>query len=273
MGRAGFALGNLKQAAFVIEGFLSEEHSPPLGHAAIAELESILVSVYFERGDVQLAQRTAERALAVLDETVPLRTQAVALTNAARVLVDRGELEEALELVGRARFLVERLQSRRDVGRLHIMFAFLCLELSPPKLQEAEDHLDQAESILSEIGATAELALATTERSRLAMLRRRPKQAITLADRTITEESAEELERGRAYFVKGRALAELGRHEEARESFDHALDIFGAHDSHAQLAATWREVGELAAARGDLEGSTEAFRSALEAHAPRRFRP
>jgi tetratricopeptide (TPR) repeat protein len=267
------ALGDLKYAALIVEPLLEAEHDPPLSSSALAELHSVLVPIYFERGDVHLAQRAAERALAAMDDSVPVRTQAVTLSHAARVLAERGQWEEALDMSRRARMLMEGLNSRRDVGKLHIAYAFLCLEVSPPRLREAEAHLNKADAILSEIGAQGELALVATERGRLAMFRRKPEMAIAQADRTLHEENAEDLERGRAYFIRGRALAELQRYDEAREAFEQALGIFGSHEAQSQLAATWREVGELAAVRGDTDGAIEAFRAALEAFFPRRFRP
>lgn len=270
---ANIALGNLKQAALVVEPFLEIEHDPPLDRAALTELHSVLIPIYFERGDIQLAQRAAERTLAVMDESVPIRTQAIALSHAARVLAERGQLEEALDMSRRARMLMEGLNSRRVVGKFHTAYAYLCLEVSPPRLREAETHLNLAEAILSEVNAHAERAFVTTERGRLALFRRDPKRAIVEADRTLTEESAEQLEQGRAYFVRGRALAELGRYDEARESFDHALEIFGTHDASNQLGSTWREIGELAASRGDPDGAMEAFRVALDTFSPRRYRP
>lgn len=271
---ASVALGNLKHAATVVESLLDAEIDPPLDHAAIAELHVALIAAYFEGGDVQLAQRATERALSVIDETVPIRTQALAYSHSSRVLAERGLWEEALDASRRARALMETLANRRDVARLHTAYAFLCLEVNPPKIREAETHLDQADEILSEVGGPQpDRALINTERGRIALFRRKHRQAIAEADRTIREEHAEELERGRAYFVKGRALAQLGRHQQAREAFDAALMIFGAHDAQAQLAATWREIGELAAAKGEPDAAMEAFRAALEAFFPRRTRP
>lgn len=270
---ANVGLGNLKYAGSVVEPLLEVEHDPPLDHASLVELHSVLIPIYFERGDVELAQRAADRALALIDETVPVRAQAIALSHAARVLAEREQLEEALDMSRRARLLMEGLRNRRDVGKLHVAYAFLCLEVAPPRLREAEEHLNQADTILSEIEAHAERALVTTERGRLAMYRRKPAQAIAHVEETLAEEGAGDLEHGRAYFVKGRALAMLGRQDEAREAFDEALRIFGMHDAHSQLAATWREIAELTTTRGALVEAIEAFRSALEAFSPRRFRP
>jgi tetratricopeptide (TPR) repeat protein len=264
LARTSRAVGDISYAGLVVESYLDAEHDPPLDPAAIAELQSVLVSVYFERGDVALAQRAAERALAAIDETVPIRTQAVARHHASRVAAERGQWEEALILTREARTLMGTLRNRRDVAKLHTAHAFLCLEVDPPLVDEAVRQLDQAERLLSSVGDGSDMAHIHTERGRVAFLRGEYEEAARWAERAAGGQGVVELERARALYLRGRALRALGRPEEARESLREALAIFEVDDAHQQSLLCWRELGELATAEGDYLAATEAFRSGVE---------
>jgi tetratricopeptide (TPR) repeat protein len=263
VGRASRAVSDLRYAALVVEGFLEAEHDPPLDAASVADLQSVLVSVYFERGDVQLAQRAAERALAAIDETVPIRTQAVARNSAARVLVERGQLEEALGLMHEARTLMQTLHNRTDMAKHETAYAFLCLEVSPPQAEDALRHLNRAERLLRQVGGGPDLAYVYTERGRAAFLRGDHEEAAGWAERAARTEGVYVLEKGRALYLRGRALRALGRLAEASESLREALAIFEVNEARQQALLCWTELGEVAMQEGDQTAAVEAFRSGV----------
>jgi tetratricopeptide (TPR) repeat protein len=264
LARASRAVGDLKYAALAIESFLGEEHDPPLDHAALAELEAVLISIYFERGDVVLAQRAAERALEASDESVPIRTRAVARWHASRIQADRGEWEEALHLAHDARVLMECLHNRRDTAKLHTAYAFLCLEASPPRVEEAERQLDRAEQLFARLGGGPDLAYVHTERGRVAFALGRFEEAAVRADRAAATPEVFVLERARALYLRGQALRALERPEEAKASFRDALAIFEENGAQQQSLLCWRQLGEVATAQGDYPAAAEAFRSGVE---------
>jgi tetratricopeptide (TPR) repeat protein len=264
LARSSRAVGDLKYAAQVIEGFMGEDHDPPLDHAAVAELQSVLVSIYFERGDVVLAQRAAERALDASDESVPIRTRAVARWHASRVEADRREWDEALSLAHDARMLIEQLHNRRDTAKLHTAYAFLCLEAEPPRVEEALEHLEPAERLLSDLGGGPDLAYVYTERGRAALAQERFEEAVADAERAAGTEGVFVLERGRALLLRGRALRRLGQADEAKGAIQEALAIFEENDARQQAVLCWRELGEMAQDAGDFETATKAFRTGVE---------
>ena len=51
-------------------------------------------------------------------------------------MAERRQWEEALDMAQRARLLLERSDSRREVSRLYVAYAFLCLEAEPPRIRE-----------------------------------------------------------------------------------------------------------------------------------------
>ncbi|MBI4259814.1 MAG: helix-turn-helix transcriptional regulator [Actinobacteria bacterium] len=270
--RAYRSLGDLSYAADSIESFLSRGDRPAMDPAVLADLHAILVSIYFERGDVLRAERTARRALAAADREAPLEIRANAYWSASRVLAEARRWDEALDFATRARLLLEQVDDRRGVARLHNAYAFICLEAEPPRVEEAAFHLDRAEELLGQVGGAGDRAYVLTERSRLALLTGRADEALAHADASLSEAGGDPLERARGLFLRGRALAQLDRREEARGALRDAATLFGDRGARQQEAACWRELGELDLAEGNPAGAVEALRAGLAALDPRRSR-
>lgn len=272
LGRAYRRVGDLGYAADLIESHLSRHDSGPLEPGVAADLQAVLVSIYFERGDLVRAERTAARAIAAADQDTSAEIRARTYWDAARVLSDTGRWDDALELITRARVLLEHLDDRRRLARIYNATAFLCLEADPPRTVEAATHLDRAEAILWESGSPEDLAYVMTERGRVALLERRYDSAVKYADEALRTIQTDDLEAARALFVKGRALSELQRHAPARGALEDAALLFAKHGARQQEASCWREVGEIHLAQDDLPGAVEALRSGLEALNPSRSR-
>jgi tetratricopeptide (TPR) repeat protein len=271
LARALLALGDLGYAVEVVDSYLGEHGDEPVDAAVLTDLQSVLVSIYFERGEVVRAERVARRALESAGPDVPLPVRAVAYWHASRVVAEMKEWDEALELATRARVLMEESEDRRRVGKLHNAYAFLCLEAEPPRLREAKTHLDAAERMLTEASGD-DRAQVHTERSRLALLEDRPGEALEHVTEALAEVQADRLEFARCLFLKGRALSGLGRDQEAAGVLQEAAELFRLRGGRQQEAACWRELGELALAKSDFEGAIFALRAGLEALDPRRSR-
>lgn len=256
-----------------MESFLAAvSDDAPLDPASMSRLQMALVSIYFERGDMTQAERCAQRGLASADTGAPMDIRALAYWNASRVYAERRRWNEALELATRARVLMEELDDRRSVARLQNALAFICLEADPPRVDQAEEHLDAAEATLREVGSPADQAYVLTERARLALLRGRPADAVVHADAALASASEDDLEVARCLFLKGRALSALDRRDEARTALGDAAETFRRHGARQQEAACWREIGEMDLAAGDGESALRALREGLEALDPQRSR-
>jgi tetratricopeptide (TPR) repeat protein len=271
LARALLALGDLNYGVEVIESYLKEQNGDPIDATVLTDLQSVLVSIYFERGEIVRAERAAKRALASAGPDVPLPVRAVAYWHASRVVAELKQWDDALELATRARVLMEESEDRRRVGRLHNAYAFLCLEADPPRLREAKWHLDTAEQMLTEASGD-DRAQVHAERSRLALMEERPDEALQQATLALAAVTADRLEFARCLFLKGRALSALGRGQEAAETLREAADLFRSRGARQQEAACWREMGELHLARNDFEGAIFALKAGLEALDPRRSR-
>jgi len=265
------AMGDLTYAGELVEAHLKLERGAPLDAGVLAELQTTLVSIYFERGEVVRAERTAERAVAAAEQDASADIRAKAYWNASRILAEARRWEDALELAQRARIILEHEEDRRRVGRLHNAYAYLCLEADPPRTSEAAGHLDRAEVLLAD-SSPADLAYVFEERGRLALLEGSPAAALRWADAAIAGAGSDELEAARSRYLKGRALALLGRRNEAEGAFKEAADAFERLGARQQEASTWRELGELRLSVGDMEGALDALRAGLAALEPRRTR-
>jgi tetratricopeptide (TPR) repeat protein len=272
LARAYRVMGDLSYAAQVVETFLSRTSETPLDPSIATELQSVLVSIYFERGDVNKAERAARRALAAASQIQSLEIKAKTYWYAARVFAEAKRWDEALELSTRARVLMEEMEDRQSVARLHNAYAFICLETDPPKLDEAREHLERAEVLLEETGATGDLAYVYEERGRLALLEDHPEEALDYADRGLADSQPDALERARCLYLKGRALAALRRSEEARTALRQAAEEFRDQGARQQEASCWRELGELDLEAGDTASAVDALRAGLAALEPNRTR-
>jgi tetratricopeptide (TPR) repeat protein len=272
LARAYRIVGDLTYAAELVESFLARKERGPLDLSAIVELQSILVSIYFERGDMLKAERAANRALTAAPLLTSLDQRARTYWYAARELAERRRWEDALEVATRARLLMEELDDRRNVARLHNAYAFICIERDPPRAEEAREHLDKAEAVLADIGAPGDLMATYTERGRLALMEDHPDEALEYAERALADSPPEELEWARTVYLKGRALAALGRAGEARATLQEAADCFNTHGARQQEASCWRELGELDLAEGDVKAAVASLQAGLEALDPKRTR-
>ncbi len=262
-------VGDLTYAAELIESFLSRSERGPLDPGLVAELQSVLVSIYFERGDIVRAERCARRALAVAAEAPSLEFRARSYWNASRILAEANRHDEALEFATRARVLLEEMGDHYNVARLHNAYAFICLETDPPRVREAEEHLDLAERLMSRMDTAGELSYVFEERGRLALLQGRPDDALDHATQALAGASGDELEAARCLLLKGKALAALGQADEAREALHQAIGKFRAQGARQQEASCWRELGELSLSAGDVPAAVQALRSGLDTLDPR----
>src|SRR5438105_8178067 len=95
MARSYRAVGDLQYALDTVETFLGRKDKAPLEPGVAAELQAVLLSIYFERGDVLRAERAARRALAAADQGAPPELRANALWDASRVLAEQQRWGEA----------------------------------------------------------------------------------------------------------------------------------------------------------------------------------
>jgi tetratricopeptide (TPR) repeat protein len=266
-------VGDLAYAGDLVESFLSRGERPPLEPGIVAELQSVLVSVYFERGDIHRSEQAARRALTSAGQGAPPEIRANAYWDASRVMAEVKRWDEALEFATRARVLMEELDDQRSVARLHNAYAFICLEVEPPRTTDAHRHLDLAEAMLEEVGGAVDISYVLSERARLALFEHQPADALRHAERALVLGADDVHDRPKTLFLAARAHAELGQRVEAREVLLEAAALFEKQGARQHVASCYRELGELDLAAGDTESAMESFRSGLAVLDPKRLSP
>lgn len=145
---------------------------------------------------------------------------------------------------------------------LHRTSAALCLRAVPPRLQEAERHLQEAEAAVEGLDRP-ERSRLHLERALLALLQEQAGEALENARAARSLAGPEGMERARSELFAGRALAALGQVREARQAMEEAAARCRDLGAHREQAKCLRALGELALADGDREAAVQAFRSAL----------
>jgi tetratricopeptide (TPR) repeat protein len=256
----------------LIESTLREMRANPIDPGVSAELHSVLLSVYFERGDVTKAERVAQQALAAVTQGVSPETRANVLWSASRVLAESKRWDDALDLARQARSIIEGLDDRIRLAHIHTAYAYLCLEVDPPRVGEAGRYLERADELLGPDAPTRERAYILAEQGRVALLSARPRDALTLSIRALELVGDDSLERSRIFHLRGRALDELGHHDDARDDLLEAASAFEKAGARQQAASCYRDVGEIELRFGALESALDAYRTGLEILEPRRSR-
>lgn len=268
LGAAYRDVGDLAYAVELLEGHLASHRDGPIDPTVAVALHAVLIAVYLERSDVHRAERAARRALMLVEDDVPLEVRAGAYWNASELFAKLRKWEDALELATRARVLMEEIDDRRSVARIHNAYAFLCLEVDPPRLSEARHHLDLAESMLSAMGSPDDLASVYQERARLAFLEGEMEESLEHIERAVEHPSPNELGRAASLLLKGRVLARMRRITDAKPVLFEAAAIFEKHGGRQGAALSWRELGELELSEGDTSAAIDAMRAGLEALDP-----
>jgi tetratricopeptide (TPR) repeat protein len=251
LGAAYREVGDLAYAVELLEGHLAAHQEGPIDPTVAVALQAVLISVYMERGDVHRAERAARRALMQVE-----------------VFAKLGKWDDALDLATRARVLMEEIDDRRSVARLHHAYAFLCLEVDPPRLSEARRHLDLAEAMLSAMGSPDDLTVVYQERARLSFMEGDAEESLRHIELAVERPSPNELARAGALLLKGRVLARMNRIADAKPVLFEAAAIFEKHGGRQGAALSWRELGELELSEGDTTAAIDAMRAGLEAMDP-----
>lgn len=223
---------------------------------------------YIERGDLSRAARICTSAIRSAEEGASPAARSAAYWNTSIVYSERGDTETALALAGRALSLLGEGQDVRNLARLRLELGRLQLSLDPPDVSSALEQIQQGNSELRSTSASAsELAQGEIVLARALLFSGRPDKAAAVAASAQAAAPTEaSITRAEAMIVYGEAFAELGRREEAVESYLQAVRMLrelGTADRW--VAQLWCEVAELLEGLGELEAARDALKGAAAA--------
>jgi transcriptional regulator with XRE-family HTH domain len=257
--------GDLNKAIEVGEGLLAELAGTPLDSADEAvQMAVTLAAAYYERGDAGQAVRTCRKAVAKAELLTSATARASAYWNASMMEALQGSVSDAVLLAERALALLSEGQDSRNLARLRTQLGIMQLQLDPPEVAEAQQHLEQAARELewSSAGsvdiARNDLALA---RAHLLDGDTQSARAMsTCVHATIREQAP--LLAADAKSLEGQAAAQDGRVDEAAQAYREAVFILTGIGADRGAAQLWFELAGLLEEIGEFDGARGAYRSA-----------
>lgn len=229
-----------------------------------AELVSTVIGTYYVRGDLVTAGRLAQSALRDVDERGTPRARAAVYWNASLVAEAADDISAAVLLAERALALYADGDDERSLARLRVAYGWLLLRTSPPQPETAQDMLQVARASLGDVGSATDIAYCETELARAALLLGDPERALEHAGLAKDQLSAEaRLESAFVHLVRGAALLQLERNDEAVAEYRQASSTLGSLDVARMAAGAWRELADAFTRLDLLQDAALAYQQAL----------
>lgn len=239
------AAGETRQAAHMLEGYLLElERTGLPDPAALLRTYASLVWPYMELGLTGKASDVAARALKLQSRVDDPEQVAGMHLNVARVLLNDGKAQAALESLRRAEDIYSELNWKTELARARINRGMV--HLSTANLIEAQRELEGALDVFEEVGFTREVARTLTELARVSRQLNDSAAARHDAQRAIELLSEMELIPELALAHRELALAVQDESSaKAKKHFQQAIDFYRKCGELLHAADTHRLLGEL----------------------------
>jgi tetratricopeptide (TPR) repeat protein len=262
------ALGDVRYAIHLLESLLDEiERSGLEDPDALARVEASLVFTYLEAG---LYRRAAESA-AELDRLAqrvrdPMRIAQMHL-HVARLHLAEGRIKDAEASLQRAEDAYRELQLKAETGYAYLARGYVLSR--EERFDEARAELDQAREIFEQTGDEKDLTRTLNELGRIERLSGDTARAKTLLHRSIGLLGTSDTP------ILAWAHRELGLAvvpddpDEAEKHLRFAIELYERAQQAAEVAVTYRALGDLLAERGSREEAAEAYRTGILALEPR----
>ncbi len=266
--RCFLALGDGPYAIHRLESLLAElEHDGPPDPNALARIHASLVDAYLDAG---LYRRAAESA-AELELLAPRLTDPVRIAqmhmNTAHLYLVQGRIEEAERSLQRAEDAYRQLSLQAELGGTHLARGYVASRSG--RLAEAREHLERAVRVFEETANEKDLVRALNELARVERVQGNLERAVALLERTIRIAGEKDVSVvAWAHRELGVTLA-LRDPARAEKHIREAISLYERAEQAADLAASYRALGDVLEARGDREGAFQAYRAgilAIERH-------
>src|SRR3954469_13249723 len=137
--------GDFSQAIEVGERVLGQLANSPLDATdESVQMAVTLAGAYYFRGDVGQAVRICRKAIAKAEPLDSSTARASAYWNASVFEAERGSVGNAVAMAERALALMAEGQDARNLARMRSAVGSMQLELDPPAIGEAHEHLRKA---------------------------------------------------------------------------------------------------------------------------------
>jgi tetratricopeptide (TPR) repeat protein len=261
------ALGDVRYAIFLLESLLDEiERAGLQDPDALARVHAGLVYAYLDAGLLEKAAGSAvelERLAPRVEE--PARIAQLHM-NVARQYLTSGRIEDATASLQRAEDAYRQLGLVTELGGAHLARGYVLSRQG--SLEEAWRELEEAREIFERTANTKDLTRTLNELARVARLRGRSGETIALLERSIALlGTSDDPILAWSHLELAGVLIELGD-ERAEKHARLAIELYERTEQPVGLAASYRALGDLLIAHGDVDGGHEAYRAGILAIEP-----
>jgi tetratricopeptide (TPR) repeat protein len=262
------ALGEVRYAIHLLESLLGEIEREGLSDpAALARLHASLVDAYLDAG---LHKRAAESA-SELERLAPRLTDPLRIAqmnlHVAHLYLVQGKVDQALRSLQRSEDAYAQLDLRTETAYAQLARGFVLSREG--RFRDAREQLEQAISVFEATADDKDLARTVNELARVERLEGNIERASALLARSIAVIGDSDMPI-LAWARRELGLALLEQDPSAAEQeLRRAIDLFERSGQPDELAATYRALGDLLKARGEVEASGEAYRTGILAIEPR----
>lgn len=260
--RCLLAAGDVRFSIHILEDFLDQLQREDLGEPdAVMRLHATLAAAYFEAALYAKAHSSATEALRLSPSVQDPEVLANMNLNVARIFLQKGQIQEAHDSLLRAEDLYRQLELPDQLAKSHFARGFVFSRQG--KLKEAEEELELARMMLGEVHSPIEAARVVTELARVTRLQGKASSAIVLLEDAMSvlgDNDPAQL---------GQALREMAICYAAEDGLKaekllrRSIELFEQSDEFAELAASYRALGDVLRDGADLEGACEAYRTGI----------
>jgi tetratricopeptide (TPR) repeat protein len=262
------ALGDVRYAIHLLESLFDEIHRSGLEDPdALARIHASLVFTYLEAG----LYRRASEAAAELDRLAPrvrdpLRIAQMHL-HVARLHLAEGRIKDAETSLQRAEDSYRALQLKAETGYAYLARGYVLSR--EERLDEARAELEQARDIFEQTGDEKDLTRTLNELGRIERLLGDTPRARSLLERSIGLLGTSDTP---ILAWAHRELALTIMRDDPQVAEKHlrfAIELYERAQQGAEVAVTYRALGDLLAERGSPGDAADAYRTGILALEPR----
>lgn len=256
------ALGDVRYAIHILESLLDEIEREGLSDpSALARLYASLVDAYLDAG---LHKRAAESA-SELERLAPRLTDPLRIAqmnlHVAHLYLVQGNADQALRSLQRSEDAYAQLDLRTETAYAQLARGYVLSREG--RFAEARDHLERAVEVFEATADDKDLARTLNELARVERLEGNPERAADLLERSVAVIGDSDMPiLAWAYRELGLTLLERDP-PRAEKNLRRAIDLFERSGQPVELAASYRALGDLLKARGELEAGCDAYRTGI----------